>query len=137
MLLNGWHSDRTGERRWHAAIPLGCAGVTYLLLPATGHHFPLAMALFIVGGGLLYSCYPTLWSMPTLVLSESAAAASFALINSVGQLGGLVGPYAVGSLNDRTGSMIAAFAFIGVLSTGGGRRLTHSDQEPHYRYSPE
>ena len=52
--------------------------------------------------------------MPTLVLSESAAAASFALINSVGQLGGLVGPYAVGSLNDRTGSMMAAFVFIGV-----------------------
>ena len=114
MLLNSWHTDKTGERRWHAAIPLACAGVAYLLLPGTGHQFPFAMALFIVGGGFLYSCYPTLWSMPTLVLSESAAAASFALINSVGQLGGLVGPYAVGYLNDRTGSMMAAFVFIGM-----------------------
>jgi len=51
--------------------------------------------------------------MPTLVLSESAAAASFGLINSIGQLGGLFGPYAVGYLNDRTGSVGAAIIFIG------------------------
>jgi len=114
MLLNGWHTDRTGERRWHTAIPLVCASAAYLLLLATGHNFPMAMVLFILGGGFLYSCYPTFWSMPTLILSETAAAASFGLINSVGQLGGLVGPYAVGYLNDHTGSMIAAFVFIGL-----------------------
>ena len=32
LLINGWHSDKTGERRWHTAIPLLCVGVSYLLL---------------------------------------------------------------------------------------------------------
>jgi ACS family tartrate transporter-like MFS transporter len=113
MLLNGWHSDKTGERRWHTAIPLVCAGVAYALLPTASSNFPLAMLLLILGGGIMFSYYPVFWSMPTAVLSETAAAASFGLINAVGHTGGFVGPYAVGYLNDRTGSMVGAFLFIG------------------------
>ena len=113
MLLNGWHSDKTGERCWHTAIPLACAGAAYVLVPSTSHNFPLAMALLIFGGGLMFSYYPVFWSMPTMVLSESAAAACFGLINSIGHMGGFVGPYAVGYLNDRTGSLAAAFVLIG------------------------
>jgi MFS transporter, ACS family, tartrate transporter len=72
------------------------------------------MALLIFGGGLMFSYYPIFWSMPTMVLSESAAAASFGLINSIGHTGGFVGPYLVGYLNRITGASTAAFAFIGV-----------------------
>jgi ACS family tartrate transporter-like MFS transporter len=54
-----------------------------------------------------------LWTMPTMILCESAAA-SFGMMNSVGQLGGFVGPYAVSYLNEKTGGMQAAFVFIGV-----------------------
>jgi ACS family tartrate transporter-like MFS transporter len=114
FVFAGWHSDKAGERRWHTAVPLACAGIAYLLLLATRHHFPLAMALFVLGGGFLFSCYPVFWSMPTMILSESAAAASFGLINSLGQLGGLVGPYTIGYLNDRTGNLAAALVFIGM-----------------------
>ena len=113
MLLNGWHSDRTGERRWHTAIPLACAGCAYLLMPLSAGNFPLAMALFVAGGGLMLSYYPVFWSMPTMILSESAAAASFGFINSIGHIGGFVGPTVVGYLNDRTGTLAAAFVFIG------------------------
>lgn len=113
MLLNGWHSDRTGDRRWHTAIPLFGAGVLYLLLLSAGSNFPLAMALFVVAGGLFYAFYPVFWSMPTMILCDSAAAACFGLINSIGQIGGVVGPYTIGYLNDKTGSLTAAFAFIG------------------------
>ena len=112
MLLNGWHSDRTGERRWHTAIPLVCAGVAYALVPAASSNFSLVMLLFILGGGILFSYYPVFWSMPTTLFSESAAAVCFGLINAIGHTGGFVGPYAVGYLNDRTGSPIAAFVFI-------------------------
>jgi MFS transporter, ACS family, tartrate transporter len=112
MLLNGWHSDKTGERRWHTAIPLAAAGVAYLLL-SRAHDFPVAIALLIVGGGCMFGYYPVFWSIPTLFLSESAAAACFGLINSVGHTGGFIGPAAVGYLNDRTGSLSAAFLFIG------------------------
>lgn len=113
-LLNGWHSDKRQERRWHAAIPLLIAGFLYLLLLAPSVPFPLALALIAVGTGLCHSFQPVFWSIPSTILCESAAAASFGLINSIGQIGGFVGPYAVGYLNDRTGHHAAAFAFIGV-----------------------
>jgi MFS-type transporter involved in bile tolerance (Atg22 family) len=50
-----------------------------------------------------------------MILSESAAAASFGLINSIGQLGGLTGPYVIGLLNDRTQSLTASFGFIALV----------------------
>jgi ACS family tartrate transporter-like MFS transporter len=113
MLGNGWHSDKTNERRWHSVIPLLIAACGYLLLLAT-HNFTIVIMLLIVGGGVMFGYYPVFWSMPTLVLTETAAAASFGFINSIGQTGGFVGPYAVGYLNQRTGSLSAAFAFIGI-----------------------
>ena len=86
MLVNGWHSDKSGERRWHTAMPLLCAGVIYFLVALT-HGVPLAMALLILGGGCMFAYYPVFWAMPTMFLSESAAAACFGLINSVGHIG--------------------------------------------------
>jgi ACS family tartrate transporter-like MFS transporter len=111
MLLNGWHSDKTGERRWHASVPLVCAGLAYLLVLRVSD-FSIAVALLVLGGGIFYSYYPVFWSIPTMVLSESAAAVSFGLINSIGHSGGFIGPYAVGRLNERTGSLAAAFLLI-------------------------
>jgi MFS transporter, ACS family, tartrate transporter len=91
MLLNGWHSDRTRERRWHASIPLVCAGMAYLVV-ASGSSFSISMALLVLGGGFFFSYYPAFWSMPTTVLTETAAAASFGMINSIGLIGGFIGP---------------------------------------------
>ncbi|MGC2766714.1 MAG: MFS transporter [Candidatus Acidiferrum sp.] len=112
LLINGWHSDNTGERRWHTVIPLTCVGVSYLLLIPASTHFPLAMTLFAMGGGFVFAYYPAFWSMPTMILSESAAAATFGLINSVGHAGGFFGPYIIGDLSTRTGSLLPGFAFI-------------------------
>jgi sugar phosphate permease len=114
MVVNGWHSDKTGERRWHAALPLVGAGISFLLLLRTHDHFAIAMALLALGCALFYSYQPVLWAMPTIILSESAAAACFGLINSVGQIGGLAGPFIVSYLNVRTHGLTASFAFIGV-----------------------
>ena len=50
-----------------------------------------------------------------MILSESSAAATFGLINSIGQLGGLAGPYVIGFLNDRTHSLTASFAFMALV----------------------
>jgi ACS family tartrate transporter-like MFS transporter len=60
----------------------------------------------------LYAYYPAFWAIPTLLLSESAAAATFGLINSIGQLGGFAGNYLIGFLNDRTHSLTASFGLI-------------------------
>jgi len=121
MLLNGWHSDRTRERRWHTALPLFCGAGSYLLLSAGSRSFSLTFFFLVLGGGLNFAYLPTFWSMPTMILTESAAAACFGLINSIGQTGGILGPYAVGHLNQKTGSVLSAFAFIGVcyMMAGG------------------
>ena len=112
LLINGWHSDKTGERRWHAVIPLACVGVSYLLLIPASTHFGLAMTLFAMGGGFVFAYYPAFWAMPTMILSESAAAATFGLINSVGHAGGFLGPYIVADLNTRTANLLPGFGFI-------------------------
>jgi len=115
MILNGWHSDRTGERRWHVTIPLVIAGVMFLLLIAARHNITLAVLFLLLGNGVFYAFYPAFWAIPTMLLSESAAAATFGLINSAGQCGGFVGPYVIGLLNDLTHSLTASFAFIGLV----------------------
>ena len=112
MLINGWHSDKSRERRWHTAMPLLVAGVMYGMLIPVRHNFHVAMACLLCGSGFFYAFLPIFWSMPTMILSESAAAATFGLINSLGQVGGFAGPYLIGFLNDRTHSLEASFGFI-------------------------
>lgn len=120
MLINGWHSDRTAERHWHSAIPLVAAGLMFGLLTVFRHEVPLAIACLILGSGFSYACYPVFWSIPTMILSEAAAAATFGLINSMGQLGGFAGNYAIGFLNDRTHSLAASFALIALVYAAAG-----------------
>jgi len=120
MLLNGWHSDKTSERHWHTATPLLMASSMFFLLVLTRHDAPIAIAFLLLGSGVMYAYYPTFWTMPTIVLGESAAAATFGLINSLGQLGGLFGNYTIGLLNDRTHSLVASFGFIALVYAVSG-----------------
>src|SRR5215468_4872007 len=121
ILLNGWHADKTGERRWHCSLPLLGSGLMYGPLLTAGHNVPVAVFFLLLGSGVFFAFYPVFWAIPTMILTESAAAASFALINSVGQVGGLAGPYLIGLLNDRTHALTASFALIAMLyfSAGG------------------
>lgn len=120
MLINGWHSDRTAERHWHSAIPLVAAGVMFGVLIVLRHEVPFAIACLLMGSGFLYAYYPAFWAIPTMMLSEAAAAATFGLINSIGQLGGFAGNYAIGFLNDRTHGLAASFAFIALVYLAAG-----------------
>ncbi len=125
MLINGWHSDKTAERHWHSAIPMLAAGLMFGLLTVFRQEVPLAIPCLLLGSGFLYASYPALWAIPTMVLSEAAAAATFGLINSIGQVGGFVGNTVIGSLNDRTHSLAFSFAFIAlVYAAAGGLVLT-------------
>lgn len=112
MFVNSWHSDKTAERFWHTAVPLLAAGSMFVLVMITHHSASLAIICLLLGSGFVYAYYPIFWAIPTLMLSETAAAATFGLINSVGQLGGFVGPYSIGFLNDRTHALLTSFGFI-------------------------
>jgi ACS family tartrate transporter-like MFS transporter len=104
MLLCGWHSDRTGERRWHTASPRLAAGLALaaVTLPLVGLRG--ALALFAIALSGIVAAYPPLWAIPTSFLGPAAAAASIGLISSLGNLGGFAGPYVIGWVSTRTGS---------------------------------
>lgn len=112
MLINGWHSDKTAERHWHTATPLLVPSSMFFLLIVASRSTPLAIGFLLLGSGIAYAYYPPFWTIPTILLGEATAAATFGLINSVGQLGGLFGNYTIGLLNDTTHSLIPSFAFI-------------------------
>ncbi len=98
ILIVGWSSDRTKERRWHAAVCMIIASVGLFLAVTAKDHLAVAVAMFSFAAVGLYGYLPGFWALPTSFLSGTAAAASIGLINSVGNLGGFVGPYVVGFL---------------------------------------
>ena len=112
MLVIGWSSDRTGERRWHTAFSLLAVSAGLFLSALFSENIWLAVAFFCVAGAGLYSYLPGFWAIPATFLTESAAAAAIGLINSVGNLGGFVGPYVVGYLNNKTNSFYAGIVYL-------------------------
>jgi len=107
MLLVGWHSDRTGERKWHAALSAIAAGIGLGLSQWAGGNPALVVASFAIAGMGVMSYYPPYWALPTRLLSDRSAAASFGFVNLIANLGGFAGPYMVGFLTDRTGTYVA------------------------------
>ena len=112
MLLIGWHSDKTGERRWHAAFATLLIAIGLGLSQFAGKNLPLAIAMFSITAMGMYSYNPAFFALPTTFLSESTAAASFGFMNSIANLGGFVGPYMVGLLSERTGTFSAGVFFL-------------------------
>ncbi len=112
MLLVGWSSDRTKERRWHTALPMIAAGVGLLLSAVMQSSVPFAVAAFCLAVAGLHAHFPGFWALPTSFLGGTAAAAAIGLINSVGNLGGFVGPYLVGYLVTRTNSFFGGMLFL-------------------------
>jgi ACS family tartrate transporter-like MFS transporter len=111
MLFNGWHSDRSRERRWHAAVPLfitagGLLGLSSL--PSSSS----IMIIFFSMACMYMAFLPAFWAIPTEILSESTAAVAVGMINALASVAGFAGPYAFGYLHTRTGSLAAGFAVL-------------------------
>jgi MFS family permease len=114
MILWTRHSDATHERVWHVVFPIVASGLSLIASAYLGNPVLAAVALIIctMGG---YAALPTFWTLPTGFLTGSAAAGGIALINSIGNLGGFVGPYAIGWIKDMTGETTLGLA---VLAAG-------------------
>lgn len=108
------HSDRTGERTWHVVGACLLASVGLILAGFAGTVVAVLIALSLVNIGIS-AAKPPLWSMPTMFLSGSAAAAGIATINSIGNLGGFVGPAMIGWIKDLTGSFQGGLFFVAAL----------------------
>jgi ACS family tartrate transporter-like MFS transporter len=114
MVLWARHSDRSGERTWHVVVACLLASLGLVLAGFAGSVLAVLLALTLVNIGIS-SAKPPLWSMPTLFLSGSAAAAGIATINSIGNLGGFVGPAMIGWIKDLTGSFQGGLFFVAGL----------------------
>src|SRR5438067_11970371 len=112
MLVLGWNSDRTRERRWHFAIPQ----LTAALALSVWFFLPPSIALLIVVFTLIgfgtVAYLPSFWALPSSFLTSSAAAAAVGFINCTASIGGFFGPKIIGDLSQRTGSFRGGFIFM-------------------------
>jgi ACS family tartrate transporter-like MFS transporter len=97
MVLWSRNSDRTGERYWHAAIACVIAAVGMAMAARAGSSAILAITGLSLTAFGVSAAKPPLWSLPTMFFGGTAAAAAIGLINSLGTLGGFVGPYMIGA----------------------------------------
>jgi MFS transporter, ACS family, tartrate transporter len=112
VLAVGWHSDRSGERRWHTALPLFIGAAVLFAGLELSASLPVQMILFILLAACLHCWQPTFWALPTMFLTESAAAASIGLINAIGNLGGFAGPFLLGYMRSHAHSFGSGLAVL-------------------------
>lgn len=114
MIIGSRHSDRTLERRYHMAASVTLSGIGMLLLGAP--HSPLSSVVLLSAVAIgAYSFLPVFMSMPAEFLTGSSAAAGIALVVSVSNFGGFVGPYTVGLLRQRTGGLYYGLICAGIF----------------------
>jgi D-galactonate transporter len=118
MIMNGSHSDKTGERRLHCAMATLLAAIGLIATGLTLGNAVVAMcALTIAAVGILAS-FPVFWSLPAAFLTGTAAAGGIALINSIGNLAGFAAPFMMGFLKTSTGTLSAGLYFVAALELG-------------------
>jgi sugar phosphate permease len=117
MLIFGWNSDRTGERRWHFAIPQLIAAISLAAWFFIPHSNVLLVVVctFVIFGTIAY--LPAFWALPSAFLTSSAAAAAVGFINCTASIGGFFGPKMIGNLSESTGSFSSGFVFMIVCWT--------------------
>jgi ACS family tartrate transporter-like MFS transporter len=119
MIFIGNHSDHTRERYAHVAIP-ACIGAFGLVLSAYFHDSVTALAALSLAALGIWGALGPFWALPTAFLSGTAAAGSYALINSVGNLGGFVGPYVIGTFKDANNSFTNGLLVLAAVLLVGG-----------------
>jgi ACS family tartrate transporter-like MFS transporter len=114
QLFIGWSSDRLQERRLHATLPIYLGALALAAALLSQGRLWLTITLFTVTMMGLKAYLPAFWSLPSLFLTEAAAAGSIGLINSVGNLGGALGPAVLGVVKETTGSFERGILFLAV-----------------------
>jgi MFS family permease len=119
MLVNGWHSDRTGERRWHIIVPILIGAVALALSPLAHRNIVWTVAIVSIANAGILGALPPFWTLPSLLLRGAAAAAGLALAGSIANIAGFFSTFLVGWLKDLTHSttlVVLIFAAVLVVS---------------------
>jgi ACS family tartrate transporter-like MFS transporter len=118
MVIIGFHSDKHKERQLHIAFSMGAAAVGLVLSAYLHTPVPALAALAVAALGIWGSLGP-FWGRATAIMTGTAAAGGIALINSLGNLGGFVGPYLVGVVKSATGNFAHSLLLLAVILLAG------------------
>jgi MFS transporter, ACS family, tartrate transporter len=118
--LTAQSSDRLRERKLHTAIPLIVAGLSFAMITIPGQSFVVTMIWLSITGMMLWAWSPPFWVLPTITMGESAAAASIGFINTIGNVGGFIGPSLVGYMLSAGRSPSMAVLFLSVCFVASG-----------------
>ena len=135
MVSWGRRSDRAVERRFHTAFPLFIAAAGIAVSTVFDDPTLKMISLCVAGFGI-FANLPVFWTLPTAFLSGAAAAAGIAVINSIGNLAGFAGPFAMGWIKDHTGSYtggLLLLAALGILAMGIVLLLGHTETSEQSR----
>jgi ACS family tartrate transporter-like MFS transporter len=113
MVLWSRNSDRTGERYWHAAIACIIAAAGMAIAGAAGSSIVVAIVGLSLTAFGVSAAKPPLWCLPMMFFAGTGAAASIGLINSLGTLGGFVGPWMIGSADQASGHFARGLYLVG------------------------
>jgi MFS family permease len=131
----GYHSDKHRELRWHFAVPALAGAVGMLLIPLISRNPVMGIACLALAMAGVHGCIPVFWSIPGLYFSGTAAAGGIALISTLGNFAGAVGPVLLGYAKSETGTfnggmytmtallLIAAVLTVTVVSKGSAAVL--------------
>ena len=133
LVVVGARSDRTRERRWHVAGPclIGAAGfLLTVLAPATP---AIALTTLSIAAFGIWGTLGPFWAIPTALLRGTAAAGGIALVNSIGNVGGFVGPYLMGWIRDATGGYTAGLLTLAAILVLGAVIVLRLEQPEERR----
>ena len=120
LLIVARHSDKTRERRMHAAAAMGLGGTFILLAVAVIPYSLLLAFLFIILSGVgAYGPMGPFWAIPTETLPAKTVGSVMGFVNAIGNLGAYFAPLIVGYLNKTTGSFLSGFAYLGAITVLG------------------
>jgi MFS family permease len=119
MVPLSWHSDRSGERRWHVALPALIAACGWTLAATVDSPWLVLGGLCVAQIGM-FCMIPCFWSLPTAFLGSVAAAGGIALINSVGNLGGAASSLIMGNLKNPAGTFTHGMLVMAITMFIGG-----------------
>jgi len=114
MVLWAWRSDRAQERALHTAIPCVLAGIG-LVWAGYAHSAPAVIVALALASFGVNAAKGPVWAIPGLFLSGASAAAGIAIINSLGNIGGFVGPIVIGWIKDRWGTYAGGLDAVGAM----------------------
>lgn len=115
MWINANHSDRTGERKGHVALPLIFGGLALFGSTITTHMIWLSLIFLILTEGFMLPYIGVFWTLPPLLIKEAGLGPTMGLINGIGNLGGFFGPFIVGALITATHSTFSGMVTLTIV----------------------